>query len=106
MWSTGWALPCPGPKAATWWPRPFQRQRPQGHIPSFLVRPGDVISVAGKGKKNARIKEVAEIMEGQGTLEWLEVDRENLVGKVLRIPGRDEIDIPVQEHLIVELYSR
>ena len=76
------------------------------NIPSFLVRPGDVISVGAKGKKNARIKEVAEIMEGQGTLDWLEVDRENLVGKVLRIPGRDEIDIPVQEHLIVELYSR
>ncbi len=75
-------------------------------IPSYQVRPGDVISVREKGKKNARIKEVAEIMEGQGTLEWLEVDRENLAGKVLRIPGREEIDIPVQEHLIVELYSR
>lgn len=75
-------------------------------IPSFLVRPGDVISVRERGKKNARIKEVAEIMEGQGTLQWLEVNRENLTGKVLRIPGRDEIDVPVQEHLIVELYSR
>jgi small subunit ribosomal protein S4 len=75
-------------------------------IPSYLVRPGDVISVAAKGKKNDRIKEVAEIMEGQGTLEWLEVDRANLVGKFLRVPARDEIDIPVQEHLIVELYSR
>jgi small subunit ribosomal protein S4 len=75
-------------------------------IPSFLVRPGDVIAVREKGKKNARIKEVAEIMEGQGTLQWLEVNRENLTGKVLRIPSREEIDIPVQEHLIVELYSR
>ena len=75
-------------------------------IPSFLVRPGDVISVRERGKKNARIKEVAEVMEGQGTLQWLEVNRENLTGKVLRIPSREEIDIPVQEHLIVELYSR
>ncbi len=75
-------------------------------IPSYQVKPGDVVSVGDKGRKNARIKEVVEIMEGQGTLEWLEVDRENLVGKVLRVPSRDEIDIPVQEHLIVELYSR
>lgn len=75
-------------------------------IPSFLVRPGDVISVRERGKKNARIKEVAEVMEGQGTLQWLEVSRENLTGKVLRIPSREEIDVPVQEHLIVELYSR
>lgn len=75
-------------------------------IPSFLVRPGDVISVREKGRKNARMKEIAEIMEGQGTLSWLEVSRENLTGKVLRIPARDEIDVPVQEHLIVELYSR
>jgi small subunit ribosomal protein S4 len=75
-------------------------------IPSFLVRPGDVISVREKGKKNIRIKEVAEVMEGQGTLQWLEVNRENLTGKVLRIPSREEIDVPVQEHLIVELYSR
>jgi small subunit ribosomal protein S4 len=75
-------------------------------IPSFLVRPGDVIGVRERGKKNARIKEVAEVMEGQGTLQWLEVNRENLTGKVLRIPSREEIDVPVQEHLIVELYSR
>lgn len=75
-------------------------------IPSYQVKPGDVVSVGDKGRKNARIKEVVEIMEGQGTLEWLEVDRENLAGKVLRVPSRDEIDIPVQEHLIVELYSR
>ncbi len=76
------------------------------NIPSFLVRPGDVISVRERGKKNTRLKEVSEIMEGQGTLEWLEVDRENLTGKFLRVPSREEIDIPVQEHLIVELYSR
>jgi small subunit ribosomal protein S4 len=75
-------------------------------IPSFLVRPGNVIGVRERGKKNARIKEVAEVMEGQGTLQWLEVNRENLTGKVLRIPSREEIDVPVQEHLIVELYSR
>ena len=76
------------------------------NIPSFLVRPGDVISVRERGKKNTRLKEVSEIMEGQGTLDWLEVDRENLTGKFLRVPSREEIDIPVQEHLIVELYSR
>ncbi len=76
------------------------------NIPSYLVRAGDVISLREKSKSKPRTKEIAEIMERQGTVEWLEVDRENLTGKVIRIPARNEIDIPVQEHLIVELYSR
>ena len=76
------------------------------NIPSFLVRAGDVISVRDTSKNNPHVKEIAEIMERQGTVEWLEVDRENLTGKVVRVPARDEIDVPVQEHLIVELYSR
>ena len=76
------------------------------NIASFQVRPGDVIAVREKYRSKPRIKEIAEVMERQGTVEWLEVDREKLTGKVVRIPAREEIDVPVQEHLIVELYSR
>ncbi|HHX77456.1 MAG TPA: 30S ribosomal protein S4 [Firmicutes bacterium] len=76
------------------------------NIPSYQVKVGDVVEVREKSRNISRIKEIAEIMERQGTVDWLEVDRENLKGKLLRVPSRDEIDVPVQEHLIVELYSR
>ena len=76
------------------------------NIPSFLVRPGNVIAIREKSKSMLRVKEIAENVERQGVAEWLQVDRENFTGKVLRIPARDEIDIPVQEHLITEWYSR
>ncbi len=76
------------------------------NIPSFLVRPGNVIAIREKSKSMLRVKEIAENVERQGVAEWLQVERENFTGKVLRIPARDEIDIPVQEHLITEWYSR
>ncbi len=76
------------------------------NIPSYQVKAGDVIEVRDKSKSISRVKEIAEIMERQGTADWLEVDRENLKGTLLRVPSREEIDVPVQEHLIVELYSR
>lgn len=76
------------------------------NIPSYLVRPGDVISVRETSRDKGRFKELAELTRNQGTVEWLEVDRENLTGKVIRLPRRDEIDTPISEHLIVELYSR
>ena len=76
------------------------------NIPSYQVRPGDVISVRESSKNKGRFKELAELTRNQGTMEWLEVDSENLTGKVIRLPSRDEIDTPIAEHLIVELYSR
>jgi small subunit ribosomal protein S4 len=75
-------------------------------IPSYQVRPGDEIAVRETSRNKGRFKELAELTQNQGTMEWLEVDRENLSGKVIRLPNRDEIDIPIAEHLIVELYSR
>jgi small subunit ribosomal protein S4 len=75
-------------------------------IPSFLVRPDDIVAVREGSLEKARFKDLAELLRTQGTVEWLEVDRDNLSGKVLRLPTREEIDIPITEHLIVELYSR
>lgn len=75
-------------------------------IPSYLVRPGDVITVRESSREKGHFKDLAELMRNQGGKEWLEVNRETLTGKVLRFPKREEIDIPIAEHLIVELYSR
>ncbi len=75
-------------------------------IPSFLVKPGDLVAVRNNRKNKAVFKEIAETGEQQGTLDWLEIDHEKLLGRFLRIPQRDEIDVPLTEHLIVELYSR
>ncbi|MCW3491110.1 30S ribosomal protein S4 [Dethiobacter alkaliphilus] len=75
-------------------------------IPSYQVRPDDVVAVRESSRDKGRFKDLAELMRTQGTMEWVNVDRENLAGKVLRLPTREEIDIPIAEHLIVELYSR
>lgn len=75
-------------------------------IPSYQVRPGQEIAVREASRTKGRFKELAELTQNQGTMEWVEVNRENLSGKVIRLPNRDEIDIPIAEHLIVELYSR
>jgi small subunit ribosomal protein S4 len=76
------------------------------NIPSFLVKAGDVIEVKEKCKSNARFKEVQETMAGRLIPAWLDVDHENLRGTVKELPTRDEIDVPVNEMLIVELYSK
>ena len=75
-------------------------------IPSYQVRTDDVVAVKESSRDKGRFKDLAELMRTQGTMEWLSVDRETLTGKVLRLPTREEIDIPIAEHLIVELYSR
>lgn len=75
------------------------------NIPSFLVRSGDVVSVREGHRDHKRIKEL--VAAGTRTVPaWLSVEPEALRGTVVRMPNRDEIDAPVQEHLIVELYSR
>jgi small subunit ribosomal protein S4 len=73
------------------------------NIPSYQVRPGDEIAVVSNEHK--RIKELAEA-GGRAVPAWLSIDYNTLRGSVLRLPNRDEIDAPVQEQLIVELYSR
>jgi small subunit ribosomal protein S4 len=75
------------------------------NIPSYLVREGDVIAVREGHRDHKRVKELAAA--GTRTVPaWLSVETEALRGTVVRMPNRDEIDAPVQEHLIVELYSR
>ena len=75
-------------------------------IPSYLVKPGDVISVRESKKDYASIKEMAEINKSRVVPKWLEKDLNNLSGKVLTLASREDIDIPIEEHLIVELYSK
>jgi small subunit ribosomal protein S4 len=75
-------------------------------IPSYLTRPGDLVAVREKSRNQPVFKHIAEARDQQGTTDWLEVDFEKLEGKVLRVPQREEIDVPLAEHLIVELYSR
>lgn len=75
-------------------------------IPSYLVRPGDVIAVREGSRDHGRLKELVEAGGAHTVPAWLEVDLPNMRGTVLRLPTRDEIDLPVQEHLVVELYSR
>lgn len=76
------------------------------NIPSYLTKPGDTIAVREKSKNSPFFKELAEWGAAQGTVNWLEVDRGSMSGKVVRFPSRDELDVPIAEHLIVELYSR
>ncbi|MCX8027913.1 MAG: 30S ribosomal protein S4 [Thermodesulfovibrionales bacterium] len=76
------------------------------NIPSFLVKAGDVIEVREKSKGLSTITESLTIAEQKGMPDWVEVDVQNMKGKVLRIPSREEIALPVQEQLIVELYSK
>lgn len=76
------------------------------NIPSYLVKAGDVIEVKEKAKSSQRYKDVLEMTAGRMVPAWLEVDQENLRGTVKELPSRDEIDVPVNEMLIVELYSK
>jgi small subunit ribosomal protein S4 len=76
------------------------------NIPSYLIKAGDVIEVKEKCKANARFKSVQESTAGRMVPAWLDVDHENLRGTVKELPTRDEIDVPVNEMLIVELYSK
>ena len=76
------------------------------NIPSYLVKAGDVIEVKEKAKSSQRYKDALEVTAGRLVPAWLDVDQENLKGVVKELPTRDEIDVPVNEMLIVELYSK
>ncbi len=75
-------------------------------VPSYLVKAGDVIEIKEKYKSSQRYKDVLEVTGGRMVPAWLEADAENLRGTVKELPTRDEIDVPVNEVLIVELYSK
>ena len=76
------------------------------NIPSYLVKPGDIIQLREKSKKVVRILESLEGVARRGVPQWLELDKEQLKGSVKTLPTREDITIPIQEKLIVELYSK
>ena len=78
----------------------------QVNIPSYLVKAGDVIEIKEKHKDCQRYKDILEVTGGNMIPDWLEVDAENLKGTVKELPSREAIDVPVDEMLIVELYSK
>lgn len=76
------------------------------NIPSYAVRIGDAIAIKENSKKSAKFAEIAELAAHKTLPGWLEMDKDSLEGKVLALPSREDIDVPIEEHLIVELYSR
>ena len=75
-------------------------------IPSFSVKEGDVITVLGRTQKNPTIEHAMEEVKGRGIPEWLSFDQNTITGRVNAMPTREQINLPVQEQLIVELYSK
>lgn len=75
-------------------------------IPSFLVKPGDTISVREKSRQSGRVLAALEGVDRRGVPEWLELDKANFTGKVRSAPVREAITLPIKEQLIVEFYSR
>lgn len=75
-------------------------------IPSYLVKAGEVISVKEKSKNSDHMKEIVETNASRVVPKWIEMDKETMTGKVVALAQRDDIDYDVQEHLIVELYSK
>ena len=76
------------------------------NIPSYLVRPGDVVEVAQKAKDHLRIKAAAEAAESRGFPEWMEVDAKALKGTFKALPARAELPPNINEHLVIELFSK
>ena len=76
------------------------------NIPSYLIKAGDVVEIRSKSKDLQRYKDVLEVTSGRLTPEWIDVDQEALKGTIKSLPTREAIDVPVDEMLIVELYSK
>ncbi len=76
------------------------------NIPSYLVKPGDVIELREKSKKVVRILEALEGVARRGVPQWLELDKDQMKGSMKGLPSREDITLPIQEKLIVELYSK
>ena len=75
-------------------------------IPSYLISAGDVIEIKEKARSMQRYKDIAEATNGRLVPEWMDVDQENFKGTIKELPSREAIDVPVDEMLIVELYSK
>ena len=78
----------------------------QVNIPSYLIKAGDVIEIKEGCKSSQRYKDIVEVTGGRTVPSWLEADQENLKAEIKELPKREEIDVPVDEMLIVELYSK
>ena len=78
----------------------------QVNIPSYLIKVGDVIEIKENCKGSQRYKDIIEVTGGRTVPAWVEVDQDNLKGEIKELPKREEIDVPVDEMLIVELYSK
>lgn len=76
------------------------------NIPSYIVKPGDVVEIREKSKGQTRISDALRILEGLGFPEWVEVDVANKTGKFKRVPDRSELPAEISEQLVVELYSK
>ena len=76
------------------------------NVPSYLIKAGDVIEVKEAAKNIQRFKDISEITAGRLVPEWIDVNKENLQGTIKELPSREVIDVPVDEMLIVELYSK
>jgi small subunit ribosomal protein S4 len=76
------------------------------NIPSFSVKPGTSIEVHDKSKKVLRIQEAIETVDRRGVPQWIEIDKKALKGTVKSAPNREDLTMPIQEQLIVELYSK
>ena len=75
-------------------------------IPSLLVRPGDTVRLGEKSREIGKIKESLEVASRRGIARWLELDAASFTGKLVSLPAREELTMPIREQLIVELYSR
>jgi len=75
-------------------------------IPSALVKAGDVVSVRDRSRKIVRVQEALELSQRRGVPEWLEVDRANFTGRIRALPARTDLTMPINEKLVVELYSK
>ena len=76
------------------------------NIPSFQVKVGDVVTLAAAASKNGQVTASVDSVKGRGVPKWLELDPAAMKGKVLSLPARDDVNFPIQEQLIVELYSK
>jgi small subunit ribosomal protein S4 len=76
------------------------------NIPSYLLKVGDVVALKEKSRGSEKLKAINDIAGSKVVPKWLEMDRDNVTGKVVAIPSREDIDLPIKEHLIVELYSK
>jgi small subunit ribosomal protein S4 len=76
------------------------------NVPSYLIKPGDMIRVRDKSKNVSRILEALESVARRGIPPWLELEKTNLRGNVKGLPSREDLTMPIQEQLIVELYSK